>query len=408
MASAAQKPIRVLEIISGFAIEGPLGGIERFGIELAQALTPQTVEVTVCGMWAYDTPYEAGWVEHLERKGISAFMPTDWDEQSPYRSFTQCLHDTKQHLAGETFDIIHSHCQFGDILALLLKRPLQAQVLLRTVHNEKEWIKRPQRRFWLTHICYPLFFKREMGVAQQVVDNLDQRPLAKLLGKKGTRAYNALNLGRFQQIVCDVAAKKEALSLPGNVHIIGSIGRFEPQKGYHLLLEAVSILLKRETPLSKPLHLLLIGTGTLMPDLQAQATDLGIQDHVHFLGPRNDIEELLSIFDLFVNSSLWEGLPTVIMEAMAAQTAIVATAVGGNAELIKHNKTGFLIPPNDPQQLAQTIHHVLNEVDPSELKAICHQARQFVSENFSMEAVAKQHEVVYLELMDKGTPPDRH
>ena len=66
--------IRVLEIISGFAIEGPLGGIERFGIELVQALDPQQIEPIVCGMWAYNTPYEQDWVTFLKNKNINLFF----------------------------------------------------------------------------------------------------------------------------------------------------------------------------------------------------------------------------------------------------------------------------------------------------------------------------------------------
>ena len=66
-----QRPIRVLEIISGFAVEGPLGGIERFGIELSQALNPEIVEPILCGLWAYDVPYERDWVRSLADKGVT-------------------------------------------------------------------------------------------------------------------------------------------------------------------------------------------------------------------------------------------------------------------------------------------------------------------------------------------------
>jgi glycosyltransferase involved in cell wall biosynthesis len=385
--------IRALQIISGFAIEGPLGGIERFGIELAQALAQNDrVEPVVCGMWAYGTPYEQGWLSHLQRQGIEAFMPAQWDEASPYRSFVGAYRSTSQYLQGQQVDVIHSHCQFGDVLALLLRRELGARAVYRTVHNEHEWLKRPWRRWLLTGFFYPLFFDAELGVSQKVVDNLNRRPIMRGLRRQAVVAYNALNLDRFTNLTVDVAAKRASLGLPPTGPLVGSVGRLTRQKGYDLLLET-AVLVRQQHPQT---HFVIVGDGELDQVLRRQAVQLGLKDHVTFTGPRPDVEEILPLFTVFVNSSRWEGLPTVMMESMAAHVPVVATRVSGNIELIEDHVTGRLVASEAPPELAQAIGDLLT-IDPHKREKMCQQAYRFVQENFSIASVATQYEQLYWE-----------
>ena len=386
------KRIRVLEIISGFAIEGPLGGIERFGIELSQALDQNFIEPIVCGMWAYGTPYEHGWVERLNERGVQAFIAADWHDSSPYISFKAAYQGTKAQV-NEPIDIIHSHCQFGDPLAMLIKRRLQAKALIRTVHNEREWGKRPFRRALLTNGLYPKSFDIEIGVAQQVVDNLDKRPIAQFFNKKALKKYNAINTHRFTKEVNKEYVRTN-LNLPSDASIIGTIGRLTEQKGYTILLNAVAPVLK-ENP---DTYFIVVGTGHLESHLQNQTKKLGIEHNVRFLGARNDIEDLLPTFDIFVNSSLWEGLPTVIMESMLAKVPVLATAVGGNEELIKDTVTGFLVKPDDALALAQKINDIL-DMKPNLIKKITNNAQQFIKNNFSIATVAQQHVNIYQQVI---------
>jgi glycosyltransferase involved in cell wall biosynthesis len=387
------RPIRVLEIISGFAVEGPLGGIERFGIELGQALDPERVTPIICGMWAYHTPYEYEWVEQLQAKGVAAFVAADWDEDAPYRSFWRAYRGARQKFSGPV-DIIHSHCQFGDGLALLLQRRLQARALVRTVHNEREWGKRPLRRLFLTNLVYPLLYDQEIGVAQRVVDNLNARPIVRFTAQPALRLYNSLNLARFDAVAVDVAAKKATLGIPVDASVVGTVGRLTEQKGYRFLLQAISLILRER----EDIYFLIIGEGDLGANLEAQAKRLKIEDHVIFTGPRPDVEELLGVMDLFVNSSLWEGLPTVILESMAARVPVVATRVSGNVELIEHEKTGLLVPPAEAAALSAAILQGLS-LPQAQRERMTEQAYQFVKATFSIKQVARQHEHLYASLL---------
>jgi glycosyltransferase involved in cell wall biosynthesis len=385
--------MRVLEIIAGFAIEGPLGGIERFGIELARSLDGSQVEPIVCGLWRYHTSYEDLWLARLAEEGIRAFVAADLDQAHPYRSFVRSWRGSLRELEGKGVDLIHSHCQFGDVLALLLARPLGAKALVRTVHNEREWPKRPLRRLLLTNLLYPLVYRLEIGISQQVADNLDRRLVARLLKRRSICLYNAIDLERFGHRAEKVRAqKRQELGLPLEAPVIGTIGRLTQQKGYDLLLEAMVVLLA-EMPEAR---LLLVGDGELASDLKTLAGRLGIAGAVCFAGPRQDVESLLAAMDLFASSSLWEGLPTVILESMAAGVPVVATDVSGTRELVGDGVTGLLVPPGDAQALARAIRQVLRD---GALAGVLVQGARRRVEDFSIAGVAKQHVAVYRDII---------
>lgn len=387
--------IRVLEIISGFAVEGPLGGIERFGIDLCRALDRTRLEPIACGLWSYGTPLEQRWLNQLARDEIEAFIAAPWVEDAPYRSFWQAVRGIRAALAGRQVDIIHSHCQFGDVAALLLKRALRAQVVIRTVHNEREWPKRPLRRLVLTNWLYPLAFDAEIGVSQGVVDNLNRRPGARWRKRQAPRIYNSLDFRRFSSVQVDRVGKKIEVGLPHDATVIGSIGRLVSQKGYSILLEAAQSVLEH----FPQVRFVIVGGGPLMEPLKAQARKLGLEGRVIFTGPREDVEELLVMMDLFVSSSLWEGLPTVLLESIAAGVPVVATDVSGSREIIQHGLTGLLVPPNNPVLLSEAIISMIR--DRQGAAAMAERAYSEVRSKFSIEIAAKLHADLYIRLLEE-------
>ncbi len=393
--STSDSPITVLQIISGFAVEGPLGGIERFGMSLSKNLLDLSVTPILCGLWAYDTPYEREWVKSMRQLGIRAFIAAAWDENAPYKSFRQAIRGIRNEELSRV-DIIHSHTQFGDLASLYFKRSLGARRIIRTVHNEKEWGKRPLRRLLFTNLAYPLLFDAELGVAQQVVDKLDQRPLSRLTGRKAGLYHNALEIEHFAEPVTPRADILSGLGLDPDALIVGSIGRLVEQKGHSYLLQAVPHVLK----VVPQARFLIIGAGELREELAVEAGHLGIQSKVIFTGPRQDVASLLNSMDLFVNPSLWEGLPTVVMESMAARVPVLATNVPGIDELIEPRVSGQLVPPGNPLALAQGMIEML--VMAPELKQLMTgQAYERVISSFSIKTVARQHQKLYTDLLAK-------
>jgi len=386
-------PIRVLLIMNSIAIGGPVGGAERFGVALARALNRTSVQPLVAALWNWEPSLEASWQRQLADEGIPAIIGPAKDDRKPLRNFAAAV-ATLARTVPAPVDFIHSQCDFGDVAAVLLRRRLGARGVVRTAHNEREWAKRPWRRILLTDGIYPLIFDAELGVSQKVIDNLDRRPLARLLDRRGIVAHNALDFGRFTQNAhTDLNELRRSLGIPLDAYVVGTVGRLVAQKGYDVLLAAAKMVLAQRSDV----HFVIVGSGELADSLQDTANQMGIADHVCFTGARRDVEEILASMNLFVSSSLWEGLPTVILEAMAAHVPVIATRVSGTGELVEEGVTGILVAPGDPAGLAVAI--LSSMASPESAQAMAARASEFALAHFDIRAVARQHEALYRQLL---------
>ncbi len=388
--------VSVLQLVHGFGLESYGGGAERFAFALSGALDPLRVRVVVCGLWSWGTASEKAHMNALCSRGIHALSLASWEPQHEVANFARAIRALRSYLRHERFDIVHSHSQFGDIAALIQAAVNRELLIVRTPHdgNIVEWRRKPWRRLLLTEGLYPLCYDAEVGVSIGIVRRLDDRRLAHLLGRRAAHIPNAIDLMRFQVKPANIHVKRSQLGLPSDALVIGSVGRFAFEKGFDLLLAATKMVVA-DLPQT---HLVLVGGGELAIDLARLAGDLGLAGHVHFMGPRSDVEEILPCFDLFVSSSRWEGLSTVIMESMAGGVPVIATAVGGAQEIICDSLNGWLVPPEDPRALAEAI--VLAVRDRASWKQIAERALQ-TTQSFSIEIVARQHEELYASLLLK-------
>ena len=161
------------------------------------------------------------------------------------------------------------------------------------------------------------------------------------------------------------------------------------QKGITYLLQAMPQVIK-----SFPdIILVIAGDGELKSSLQNEAKELGVTDNVLLLGARLDIPELLKLFDIYVLPSLWEGMPMVLLEAMAAGCPVVATDVGGVSKVITDGENGLLAAPEDPQQLVDGVIKLLSNSDLRQL-FIENGLRKF-KKKFSSDKMTQQYERLY-------------
>lgn len=165
--------------------------------------------------------------------------------------------------------------------------------------------------------------------------------------------------------------------------------RLHPQKGHTYLLQA-AVQVPDAT-------FVLAGDGPLRAELEAAARDLGVAGRCVFLGQRADVPALLAAADLFVLPSLFEGLPVSVLEAMAAERPVVATAIGGTDEAITSEESGLLVPPKDPAALASAIRRL--QADPPFARRLAAAARTRVEREFSSEATARNVMRVYDEVL---------
>jgi glycosyltransferase involved in cell wall biosynthesis len=382
--------MRVLEIIYGFPLGDKGGGITQFGIGLTKALRYRGFDVHLCGLFAFGDNFEKELMLKLSHEGVPAFCASSWDEHNPYYSFMKAVQSLWHWQSKHRARIIHSNSEFSDIAAIILKFHPSRPVIIRTVHGgfRYEWRKRPWRRFLLTNILYPLLFDLEIGVSQAITNRLNERPLAKILKRKAVCIYNAIDLSRFQTVKIDKQLKRNSLGIPNNVPLIGTVGRLSEEKGFRFLIEAIPWVLA-EVP---DAYFLIVGDGKLQKSLWNQAAALGIEHRVIFAGSRLDVEEILSCLDLFVSSSLWEGLPTNILESMASGVPVVATDIPGTREVVRNGYNGWLTPPGDALLLARTILEALKDVNLR--RQFAERARE-TAKSFSMDLVADKYERIF-------------
>jgi len=204
--------------------------------------------------------------------------------------------------------------------------------------------------------------------------------------------WNGAPLDEFAAVPAERAGRlRQELGLPAQALVVGTIGRLNEQKGHRYLVEAMArVLAGREA------RLLVAGDGDLMESLRRQAGELGIADRVVFAGHRNDVPDLLGAIDVFCISSVYEGTPLTLFEAMAAGKAVVSTAVDGCREVLEEGSTGLLVPPRDPDALAAALGRVL---DDAPLRASLAAAAHAASRRYDVNACVRQIEAVYDEVL---------
>lgn len=217
----------------------------------------------------------------------------------------------------------------------------------------------------------------------------------KLAPDKVVTIYNAIDPGLVDDahpaatVPQPLIPKKNADML-----VLGTACRFHPQKGLAHLITAFATVSNR----MPNVHLVLVGDGELRDALEEQVQMLRLAEQVTFTGFRTDVLTVLTQLDLFVLPSLWEGLPLVLLEAMAARLPVIATAVGGTPELVVDGETGLLVPAADATALAEAIQHLLANHELRQ--AMGRQGRLRVEQKFSAAKAVKETTALYEHLCD--------
>ena len=383
--SGGGAPIGVLELRSVF---GTGGGPEKT-ILLGTARTdPARYAITVCYLRDARDPVFAidGWaktvgVEYVEVLERHSLDPAIWAQ-------------LRRLVRERRIDLVHAHDYKTDILALALSRS-EGIVPMATVHGwtGHSWKER--------QVYYPLDkrvlarFPHLVAVSEQIRQELvthGARP------EHVTTVLNAIDPLAFQRDRGREGAMRASLGLPADALVLGAVGRVEPQKRFDLLIDTFARL-----SASRPhLHLVIAGDGSRRSEIEARRAALnGLAARVHLLGQRSDVAALHHAFDLFVQSSDYEGTPNAVLEAMALETPIVATSAGGTAEIAHDGEHAVIVPIGDGEALARGVAGLLD--DPARRRALAVAARARVEGELSFATRLRHIERVYDRLME-GRP----
>lgn len=214
--------------------------------------------------------------------------------------------------------------------------------------------------------------------------------------KKVVRIYNGVELEAFRPAGQNGVRLRRELGLDPEVPVVGTIGRLVYQKAHDVFLQAAS-LVARAVP---DAQFLIVGEGPLRSRLERLAEELGLRS-CRFAGFRADIPDILSIMDVFALSSVLEGLPRVLLEALAMARPVVATSIDGVIEVAQHGVTGLLVPPGKPAPLADAI--ILLLKDSALASRLGKAGRKLVEERFALSRTVEEVDRFYTTLLrEKG------
>ncbi|MEE9144670.1 MAG: glycosyltransferase family 4 protein [Candidatus Binatia bacterium] len=310
-------------------------------------------------------------MEEAKRRGITTFPITvrnDLDLRPIFR--------LRRLICSEGYDIIHFHTKRAHTFSLWLRRG----------KSKVNWVVTRRMDYAVKNNWYNryLYNRRVDGVVAI------SEKIAGILVEGGVRRekirviHSGIDLAPFQKV--------QRGSSNSSSPVIGTVAVMEERKGHRFLLEAAALLKQQGHQLSYRFA----GDGSQRERLKKIALGLGLQQEVTFEGFVSDIPNFLSAIDILVLSSLYEGLGVAVLEAMAAGKAVIATRVGGLPELVHERVTGLLVPPRDPQALAQSIAQLVSQRHV--VQRMGSKARERVQQYFTLEQMAKKNEDYYFEL----------
>ncbi len=385
--------VSVVQLIPGLIVGDLGGGLELYSIRLAQTLDKALFRVQMVCLWRFNRPIEDRWESELRSEGIDVYYGAPFKQQIT-TSVLRTLASLAPLMQRLQPDIIHAHGEYAGVVGIGLRLKTQSPRLIRTCHTTVEFPNHPPLRF-ATSALYPLVATAQVGVSSAIVAHLRRHFLVRLTQQPIWLIHNGIDLDRVLRQRTNASIRRE-LGLPADIPLFGLVGRLTEQKGIPDALEAFALVRKR-----LPQAIMVVvgdGYGEKPRLLKARAAELNLTQSVFWLGARPDAIDIIADLDVLVSASLWEGLPTVILEAMALGIPVVATDIPGTNELILHEQTGLLVPPRNPSALAQAMERLINDKKLAQQLAIAAHERV---EQFSIASAAKQYEHLYCRLMNK-------
>jgi glycosyltransferase involved in cell wall biosynthesis len=377
-----EGPICILELRS---VRGTGGGPEKTILLGAARSNPTRFPITVC--YIRDARDE---IFDIHTRAMTAGV--DYAEVLERHSFDRRIwRQLVELIRSRQIDIVHSHDYKTDLLALLLARAEGVKPLA-TAHG---WIRNtPRERFYCWADVYLLKrFPRVIAVSGPIKKTLVQH------GARADRVHqipNGVDHELYRRRPATRAVVRRELGISADTVVVGSVGRLSAEKRFDLLLEAAA-------KLTAPPHIVIVGEGSQRAHLSAQARALGLGDRLLLLGQRTDVSELLQAFDVYVQSSDTEGLPNVVLEAMATEVPVVATRVGGTTELIDDDVHGLLVPAGDATRIAEAVNEILRDRRSAERRTAA--ARLRIEQELSFSVRMARVEEIYRTLF--ASPPLR-
>jgi glycosyltransferase involved in cell wall biosynthesis len=338
--------------------------ITRLIVGGAQENTMLTAELLDRTVWDVDivsgiqTGSEGSLIEAVQERGIRLILePSLVREVNPLHDLRALIRLT-QLMRREKYTIVHTHSSKAGIVGRWAAKLAGVPIIVHTVHG---WGHHDHQRPWV-RAYYILLEKLTLPITDKLIvvspRNIE-KGLADGIGRPEDYVVirSGIELERFGHPQVDRATTRAAWGIPAEAPVVGTVTRLSRQKGPLDFVRAAAQIAQAEPQT----WFLMVGDGPMRAEVVALAAELGIAGQLVLTGLRRDVPELMAAMDLFVLSSLWEGLPRVLPQAMASGLPVVATAIDGSAEAVTEGVNGLLTPPGNPQALAECVIRLLRD-----------------------------------------------
>jgi glycosyltransferase involved in cell wall biosynthesis len=367
-----EPPLRILQFVTTLRF----GGAEKLTTDLSIALGARGHDVTVAA-W---TDERDALAQRLRDNGVrveGVAFP-----KPGARALIRTIRDVRR-LIGETEpDIVHAHNPAAGTIALAARSLARRRKIpvVTTYHGV-----RPQRI---------RLAGRVMSGADAIVavgPSATEQLRAAMPGEQIVEINNAVVVSRSRE----PHAVRTEFGLDGGVLLV-AVGRCVPEKGQALLIEAVAELHRRGR-LGDDLALVIVGDGPLRAELEAQAAELGLSGHVTLAGPRADASDIIASADVLVHSSMREGLPLVLLEAMLLEVPVVAVDASGVADIVRDRETGLLVAARHAGSMADAVEEMVQ--DDHLRSRVVAAAAGHVARDYAVSTMVDEHVALYRSLV---------
>jgi sugar transferase (PEP-CTERM/EpsH1 system associated) len=366
------KPIRIMHVVRTLAT----GGMETVVRRLVSALDPDQFQQTVCTLISAPCEQPPGTICLGRSPGEAAFLVPQLT-----RLFRR-----------ERPDIVHSR-NWATIEAVVAAKLAGVRCIVHSEHGRDLHTMGPQpwRRRLLRRISYACA-DRVFCVSREL-RNYYCRQLAMKTSSLDVIA-NGVDVGQFAPNPKARSERRTSLGIGPRTIVVGTVGRLDPVKDHVTLLRAADATLKK----SVELRLVIVGDGLQQTALENELKSRpDLARRTFFTGDVSNVADWLSSFDIFVLPSLSEGMSNTLLEAMAVGIAPIATAVGGNVEVVEHGRSGMLVPPGDAEAICAFLIQLATADEHR--RVLGRNARERVIMHFSFERMLKRYEEMYCDLM---------
>lgn len=362
--------INILQMVNGFGI----GGGELKLLELVKHLNKDKYNVVVCSVG------QGGSLQPQFEK----YCPKVHVFSKSHKFDLSLIFKVARLMASEKIHIVQTTLFYADVIGAFAAKLARVPVVL-------SWEA-------VTHGSYKKLQRLAFDVAQKnidlivtVSDAINRKVVRerKIMPDKVKTIHYGVDTSKFRMAEELGICKRKELQFKEDDILVGVVARLTEQKGHRYLIEAAKGLVDR----IPKIKFVFVGDGPLRKVLENQIAEAQFSNHFHFLNMRNDINEIINAFDIFVLPSLYEGLPNVILEAMACGIPVVATAVDGTPEAVVDGVTGLLVPPKSPDALREALLTVL--LDEKRLRKMGKMGRKRIEESFTLDKQVKMFEELY-------------